>query len=224
MTKPIMFSLCLLAAALAGCAESGKTTTPTTEEPAMSKPTPAPESTPAAQSAEPTPAPVAAAPPRVELLTSQGRIVLELDGQAAPATTANFLRYVEAGHYDGTIFHRVIPGFMVQGGGFTPDLRQKPTNPPIRNEAANGRKNARGTVAMARTNNPDSATAQFFINVTANDSLNYRPGNPGYAVFATVVEGMEVADAIVAVPTATKGPFENVPVTPVLIETARRLP
>lgn len=163
--------------------------------------------------------------PKVELQTSKGRIVIELYPDKAPITVANFLKYVDSGFYDGTIFHRVIPNFMIQGGGFTPDMKQKPTQEPIKNEASNGLKNQRGTLAMARTNDPHSATAQFFINVTDNDFLNYSgpgPRGAGYAVFGKVVEGMDVADKIVNVSTTTVGPFENVPKTPVLIQSAKR--
>ncbi|MHB9148633.1 MAG: peptidylprolyl isomerase [Thermoleophilia bacterium] len=162
--------------------------------------------------------------PRVELVTSMGTIVLELDAAAAPVTTENFKAYVEAGFFDGTIFHRVIPGFMAQGGGFTPDMKQKTTNPPIKNEAENGLKNLRGTVAMARTGVVDSATAQFFINLVDNSFLDHTANTPqgyGYAVFGKVVSGMDVVDAIAAVPTTTKGPFQDVPQTPVAIESAR---
>ncbi|MBN8510291.1 MAG: peptidyl-prolyl cis-trans isomerase [Burkholderiales bacterium] len=159
---------------------------------------------------------------KVRLETTQGTIVLELDAAKAPKTVANFVAYVKAGHYDGTVFHRVIPGFMIQGGGMTPDLQEKPKRPPIPLESRNGLVNARGTVAMARTSVPDSASAQFFVNVKDNDFLNAAAaadGN-GYAVFGRVVTGMDVVDAIVAVPTTTKGPLQNVPVTPVVIRKA----
>ncbi len=164
--------------------------------------------------------------PRVELVTSLGTIVLELDSAAAPITTENFVSYVEAGFYDGTIFHRVMPGFMAQGGGFTPDMKQKATNAPIKNEAGNGLKNLRGTVAMARTGVVDSATAQFFINLVDNSFLDHTANTPqgfGYAVFGKVVSGMDVVDAIAAVPTATVGQFQDVPQTPVVIESAKIL-
>jgi len=161
---------------------------------------------------------------RVELVTDKGRIVIELRADMAPVTVENFLRYVDEGLYAGTIFHRVIPGFMIQGGGFTTSMQKKPTHQPIVNEASNGLKNLRGTTAMARTSDPHSATAQFFINVNDNDFLNYAKGKtPGYAVFGTVVEGMDVVDAIVSVPTTTMGQFQNVPVQPVLIESAGRV-
>jgi cyclophilin family peptidyl-prolyl cis-trans isomerase len=164
--------------------------------------------------------------PQVELVTSMGTIVLELDQAAAPITVENFLSYVQAGFYDGTIFHRVIPGFMAQGGGFTPDMTQKPTDAPIKNEADNGLKNLRGTIAMARTGVVDSATAQFFVNVADNDFLNHAAKTVqgyGYAVFGKVVEGMDVVDAIVAVPTTSSGPFQDVPQTPIVIESAKVL-
>jgi peptidyl-prolyl cis-trans isomerase A (cyclophilin A) len=159
---------------------------------------------------------------KVRLDTSMGEIVIELDAAKAPKSVANFVEYVNAGHYDGTIFHRVIPDFMIQGGGFTPEMQQKPTRAPIPLEARNGLSNVRGSVAMARTNVPDSATAQFFINIKDNaflDAANARDGN-GYAVFGKVVSGMDVVDKIWAVPTGNKGPFQNVPVTPVMIRKA----
>jgi peptidyl-prolyl cis-trans isomerase A (cyclophilin A) len=159
---------------------------------------------------------------KVRLDTSMGEIVIELDAAKAPKSVANFVEYVNAGHYDGTIFHRVIPDFMIQGGGFTPEMQQKPTRAPIPLEARNGLSNVRGSVAMARTNVPDSATAQFFINIKENaflDAANARDGN-GYAVFGKVVSGMDVVDKIWAMPTGNKGPFQNVPVTPVMIRKA----
>lgn len=161
-------------------------------------------------------------PKTVKLETSMGGIVIELDDEKAPVTAKNFLEYVEDGFFDGTIFHRVIPGFMVQGGGFTADMQRKATRPPIVNEAANGLKNDRGTVAMARTNDPDSATSQFFINHKDNDFLNYAgPSKPGYAVFGRVVEGMDVVDRIAAVKTTRVGPNDDVPVEAVVIKSAR---
>ncbi|MCK6415769.1 MAG: peptidyl-prolyl cis-trans isomerase [Giesbergeria sp.] len=159
--------------------------------------------------------------PRVKLATSLGDIVVELNPAKAPKTVENFLKYVADKHYDGTIFHRVIDGFMVQGGGFTADMVQKPMRPPIPLEAANGLKNDTYTIAMARTNVPDSATAQFFINVKDNAMLNApQPDGHGYAVFGKVVSGQEVVDKIKAVPTGNKGPFQNVPSTPVVITSA----
>ncbi len=162
--------------------------------------------------------------PRVALDTSKGTIVLELDAESAPVSTANFLAYVDGGFYDGTVFHRVIPGFMVQGGGFTAELSKKATEAPIENEAKNGLKNARGTIAMARTNAPHSATSQFFINVVDNDQLDYPSFDGwGYAVFGRVVEGMEAVDAIAAVATGRSGGMSDVPREPVTIDSARRV-
>ncbi|HEY4038049.1 MAG TPA: peptidylprolyl isomerase [Burkholderiaceae bacterium] len=174
-----------------------------------------------AGAAEPAAAPAAAAS-RVAFDTSEGRIVIEVNADKAPKTVANFLQYVNDGFYNGTVFHRVIPGFMIQGGGFTPDMTQKPTRAPVPIESTNGLKNVRGAVAMARTGDPNSATAQFFINVVDNAMLDYpRPDGNGYAVFGTVVEGMEVVDKIRAVRTASHGSFQDVPVTAVVIKTAR---
>ncbi|MFX0573236.1 peptidylprolyl isomerase [Nocardia nepalensis] len=160
---------------------------------------------------------------KVNLATNYGPIVLELDEAKAPGTVANFVSYVNAGHYNGTIFHRVIPGFMIQGGGFTPEMQQKGTQAPIQNEANNGLKNNRLTVAMARTNDPHSATAQFFVNVNDNDFLNHSAPTPqgwGYTVFGKVVEGSEVVDKIAAVPTGSSGMHQDVPLDPVVIESA----
>ena len=156
----------------------------------------------------------------VKLSTTQGDIVIQLDAAKAPKTVANFLNYVKSGHYSGTIFHRVIDGFMIQGGGMTEDLREKPTNPPIPLESNNGLSNLRGTIAMARTSVPDSATAQFFINVKDNLFLNATgPGSrDGYAVFGKVTKGMDVADKIRTVNTTRKGPHGDVPVTPIIIK------
>ena len=157
--------------------------------------------------------------PRVSLETSLGVIVLELDAEKAPVTVANFIQYVREGHYDGTIFHRVISNFMIQGGGFTPNMQQKPTRAPIPLESRNGLRNTTGTIAMARTQVPDSATAQFFINVKDNDFLdqaNSRDGH-GYAVFGRVVSGMDVVEKIRTVPTSRRGMHSDVPVTPVTI-------
>ncbi len=154
---------------------------------------------------------------KVRLATSMGDIVIELDAQKAPKSVANFEQYVKEGHYNGTVFHRVIDGFMIQGGGMTPDLRETPTHAPIPLEAHNGLTNKLYTVAMARTNDPNSATAQFFINVKDNPFLD---AGDGYAVFGKVVAGTDVVDKIRAVQTTTKGPYENVPVTPVVIKKA----
>ncbi|HUU19343.1 MAG TPA: peptidylprolyl isomerase [Sedimentisphaerales bacterium] len=158
----------------------------------------------------------------VKLETSMGNIVIELNEQAAPVTVKNFLGYVEEGFFDGTIFHRVIPDFMIQGGGFTDQMEEKQTRAPIINEAKNGLKNDRGTISIARTNDPDSATCQFFINHKDNDFLNYvENGNPGYAVFGKIIEGMDVVDAIASVNTTTRMGYNNVPVKPVEIKSAR---
>jgi peptidyl-prolyl cis-trans isomerase A (cyclophilin A) len=160
--------------------------------------------------------------PVVTLTTSLGVIEVEVDTEKAPISAKNFLQYVDDGFFDGTIFHRVIPGFMIQGGGFSEDLSQKATRAAIKNEADNGLKNARGTLAMARTNVVDSATAQFFINLSDNDFLNHGGRDFGYAVFGHVTSGMDVVDKIAGVPTGTKGPHQNVPTTPVIIESAKR--
>lgn len=160
----------------------------------------------------------------VTMKTSEGTIRIELWEDKAPITVKNFIRYVNEGFYDGTIFHRVIDNFMIQGGGFTTDMAQKKPHEPIKNEAGNGAKNDIGTLAMARTNVIDSATCQFFINVKDNEFLNHRDDSPagfGYAVFGKVIEGMEVVDKIKKVPTGSAGPHQNVPVKPVVIETAR---
>ena len=157
----------------------------------------------------------------VEMETSMGSIVLELDAGKAPATVANFLAYAGEGFYDGTIFHRVISNFMIQGGGFTEDMKQKPTQAPVQNEADNGLSNDTGTIAMARTSDPHSATAQFFINVKDNRFLNFSGKNAqgwGYAVFGRVTQGMDVVNAIKGVPTASRGSFDDVPVESVVIE------
>jgi peptidyl-prolyl cis-trans isomerase B (cyclophilin B) len=163
---------------------------------------------------------------KVRLDTSHGAIVLELDDDNAPATVANFLQYATDGHYDDTIFHRVIDGFMIQGGGFAPGMKQKPTRGPVANEAGNGLKNRKYTVAMARTNDPHSATAQFFVNVADNDFLDYKGPSPqgwGYCVFGKVVEGTDVVDRIKGVPTGRSGFHENVPSDDVVIRKAEVL-
>ena len=163
-----------------------------------------------------------AGPKKVKLQTTMGDMVIELNEEAAPVTTKNFLQYAEDGFYDGTIFHRVIPDFMIQGGGFTEQMVKKETRDPIVNEASNGLKNDRGTVAMARTSDPDSATAQFFINHADNDFLNYiNDSNPGYAVFGKVVEGMEAVDKIATVETGSQNGMEDVPTEPVVIKSAK---
>ena len=162
--------------------------------------------------------------PRVRLVTTLGDIIIELDREKAPKSVENFLVYVNEGFYDGTIFHRVIDGFMVQGGGFSQDFQKKTTHSPIENEANNGLKNLRGTIAMARTNAPHSATAQFFINVADNGFLDYRSSTPrgwGYAVFGNVVEGLDVVNKIRQTPTGSAGPFpKDVPRTAIIIEKA----
>jgi cyclophilin family peptidyl-prolyl cis-trans isomerase len=180
---------------------------------------------PSAMNPAPAPAPAAATPkvtgkPVVIMKTSMGTVKIELDAERAPISVENFLGYVDKKFYDGTIFHRVINGFMIQGGGFDQEMHQKPTAPPIKNEGTNGLTNDRGTIAMARTAILDSATAQFYINVVNNPMLNY-PSGGGYAVFGKVIEGMDVVDKIKAVPT-TMATGDHVPVTPVVIESIRR--
>ena len=166
-----------------------------------------------------------AANPQVEMKTNRGTIVIELYPDKAPATVENFLRYVKSGFYDGTIFHRVIPGFMIQGGGYTADFNKKDTDKPVKNEAENGLKNEAGTVAMARTGDPHSATSQFFINVADNDFLDFRSPTMrgyGYTVFGKVIKGMDVVDQIATSPTGNGGPFpKDVPVNTVTIEHAK---
>jgi len=160
--------------------------------------------------------------PVVVLDTTLGQIQIELNPEKAPITVKNFQDYVAAGHYNGLVFHRVIPGFMVQGGGMTPDLMPRKTKAPIKNEAANGLKNERGTIAMARTGDPDSATSQFFINVADNKSLDRpNPDGHGYAVFGKVTKGMDVVDKIVGAETGNQGPHQNVPVKPIFIKSAK---
>ncbi len=170
--------------------------------------------------------PVAAADnPKVVMETSKGPFTIELYPDKAPETVKNFLAYVDAGFYDGTIFHRVIPKFMIQGGGFTPDMQQKSTRPPVKTESDNGLKNLRGTIAMARTQDPNSATAQFFINSADNAFLNFTAKTVqgwGYAVFGKVVQGMEVVDEISKVKTGAKGMHRDVPVEPVTITSVKR--
>ncbi len=181
----------------------------------------APSPAPKAPAVTATPKP--ATNPRVLLDTTKGRIVLELYAAKAPKTVKNFLDYVKAGQYNGVIFHRVIPGFMVQGGGFTPDMKEKATRASIQNEADNGLSNDRGTIAMARTADPHSASAQFFINLKDNDFLNHSGKNAqgwGYAVFGKVVEGMDVVDQIAQVRTGRKGMHDDVPVEAVVIQKA----
>ncbi len=166
-----------------------------------------------------------AANPQLEVKTSMGTLTIELYEDKAPKSVENFLRYAQDDFFNGTVFHRVIPGFMIQGGGFTPDLKQKDTRAPIPNEAKNGLKNQTGTLAMARTSDPHSATAQFFINLKDNSFLD-NPGRDGwgYAVFGKVVQGFDIVQKIAMVPTGNAGPHQNVPNTPVIIESVKLLP
>jgi peptidyl-prolyl cis-trans isomerase A (cyclophilin A) len=167
---------------------------------------------------------LAASAPRVQFTTSAGAFTVEVYPDKAPRTVANFLEYVKSGHYNGTVFHRVIENFMIQGGGFAEDLRQKPTRAAIPLESRNGLKNSVGTIAMARTADPDSATSQFFINVVDNPGLDYpRPDRHGYAVFGKVVDGMNTVQAIRKVRTTRIGPMDDVPATPVIIQSAKIL-
>ncbi len=164
--------------------------------------------------------------PRVAFDTTKGKIVIELFEDKAPKTVANFLQYVKSKHFDGTIFHRVIPGFVIQGGGFTADMTQKPTKPPVQNEADNGLKNGRGTLSMARTSDPNSASSQFFINLSDNASLDHKGKSPqgwGYAVFGKVVEGMDVVDQVAQVRTGSKSGHSDVPVEPIVVRKAEVL-
>jgi peptidyl-prolyl cis-trans isomerase A (cyclophilin A) len=155
--------------------------------------------------------------------TSLGDFTIELFDKEAPESVANFARYIDEGFFDGTIFHRIVPGFVIQGGGFTEDMTQKKTKPPVKNEADNGLKNKRGTLSMARTNDINSATSQFFVNLKDNDFLDHSRGNFGYAVFAKVTEGMDVIDKIAAVETGRKRGFDDVPVEAVTMKTVRRV-
>jgi cyclophilin family peptidyl-prolyl cis-trans isomerase len=155
--------------------------------------------------------------------TNLGNFTVEFFEKEAPQTVVNFLRYVDDGFFDGTIFHRIVPGFVIQGGGFTEDLTQKPTQPPVKNEADNGLKNSRGTLSMARTNDIHSATSQFFVNLKDNDFLDHKRGNFGYAVFARVTEGMDVIDKIAAVETGRRRGMDDVPVEAVIMTSVRRL-
>jgi peptidyl-prolyl cis-trans isomerase A (cyclophilin A)/peptidyl-prolyl cis-trans isomerase B (cyclophilin B) len=159
----------------------------------------------------------------LEFKTSKGTFTVQLFDKQAPITVENILRYVDEGFFDGTIFHRVIAGFMIQGGGLTADMKNKRGHEPIKNEATNGLKNKRGTLSMARTNDVNSATSQFFINVADNDFLDHKPGNFGYAVFGRIDSGMDVIDAIAAVKTGNKGMHQDVPVESVTIESVRRI-
>ena len=156
--------------------------------------------------------------------TTLGDFTVELFEKDAPLSVANFLRYIDEGFFDGTIFHRIVPGFVIQGGGFTEDMTQKRTQPPVKNEADNGLKNKRGTLSMARTNDINSATSQFFVNLKDNDSLDHSRGNFGYAVFARVAQGMDVIDKIAAVSTGRRRGFDDVPVEAVIMKSVRRMP
>jgi peptidyl-prolyl cis-trans isomerase A (cyclophilin A) len=155
--------------------------------------------------------------------TNLGDFTIEFFEKEAPLSVANFTAYIDDGHFDGTIFHRVVPGFVIQGGGFTDDMTQKKTKPPVKNEADNGLKNSRGTLSMARTNDINSATSQFFVNLKDNDFLDHSRGNFGYAVFAKVTEGMDVIDKIAAVTTGRKKGFDDVPVETVTMKSVRRI-
>lgn len=177
----------------------------------------------AAPAAPPAPTPTPPAGPVVEITTSMGVIKVALDAEKSPISVDNFLKYVRAGFYDGTVFHRVMPGFMIQGGGYTPEMEEKKTRAPIVNEARNGLHNTRGSVAMARVNDPNSATSQFFINVRDNYRLDFGISGAGYAVFGQVVDGLDVADKISLASTSSRGPFENVPQVAVVIKRAREV-
>jgi peptidyl-prolyl cis-trans isomerase A (cyclophilin A) len=156
--------------------------------------------------------------------TTLGDFTIEFFEKEAPLSVANFLRYIDDGHFDGTIFHRIVPGFVIQGGGFTEDMTQKKTLPPVKNEADNGLKNSRGSLSMARTNDINSATSQFFVNLKDNDFLDHSRANFGYAVFAKVTEGMDVIDKIAAVQTGRRRGFDDVPVEAVIMKSVRRVP
>jgi peptidyl-prolyl cis-trans isomerase A (cyclophilin A) len=207
----------LLLAFTAGCSSQNKADAANTAEP------PAPLS--AQPTGQPEPAPPTLGLIPVTLETNYGTIRIELDGDNAPISVANFLAYLDAGAYDNTIFHRVVPGFVVQGGGHAPDLSELPSGPPIKNEWQNGLANTRGTIAMARESDPDSATRQFYINLANNarlDTARALTGNAGYAVFGRVTEGMDVLDRIARVPTTTAGDMANVPIEPVRLIAAQR--
>lgn len=205
--------LCV-AVALMGCASQPKASKPTARKPIENKPTPK-QGTPTMSDTNTI----------VIIETDKGDITVELNGDKAPKTVANILGYVDAKYYDGLIFHRVIPGFMIQGGGMDANMQPKATNAPVENEADNGLLNDRGTLAMARTGDPHSATGQFFINHADNAFLNHSGKNPqgwGYCVFGKVTDGMDVVDAIAAVPTGNAGPHQDVPTEPIKIKTIRR--
>jgi cyclophilin family peptidyl-prolyl cis-trans isomerase len=240
---PLLAAAFLVFLAACGSQPEPETTPPPVEEateapaetPAVETPAPAEEPVAAVIPPPPTPAPKAApappkkaapaGPPVVVMTTNKGVIRIELFPDKAPKTVANFLAYVDDKFYDGTIYHRVIPDFMIQGGGFTADMSEKNTRAPVQNESQGGESNVRGTISMARTSDPHSATAQFFINHANNRMLDFGAqgaGRWGYAVFGRVIEGMDVVDAIAAVPTGNNGPYQNVPVASVVIESVRR--
>ena len=168
--------------------------------------------------ADPAAAPATSQNPRLLIKTSEGDILVQLFADKSPVTVANFLKYVDRGFYNGTIFHRVIPNFMIQGGGYGPDLKEKETDEPIVNESENRLKNVRGTLAMARTSNPDSATSQFFINQRTNNRLDWTPNQPGYAVFGEVIQGLDIVDFIATAPTGNVGGMGDVPKQPIVIQ------
>ena len=208
-------------AATTGAQAPADATKPATSKPAAS--TPAPKKTADKLKSNFCKPEIKGTPVKVKLTTSMGIMTLELNSEKAPISVENFVKYIESGHYAGTIFHRVIDGFMIQGGGFTKDMQQKPTREQIKNESTNGLKNDKYTLAMARTGVRDSATSQFFINVKNNDFLNFSGENPqgwGYAVFGKVVEGTEIVDKMRGVRTATTGGHENVPAETITIEKA----
>ncbi|MGN6520777.1 MAG: peptidylprolyl isomerase [Dokdonella sp.] len=230
MIKRLLLALVLMLPGLALAQATGTTDKPAAApkaaaKPAAAKPAPKAPAKPAAK-ADVATANDAQAPSKVQIKTSLGDITVELYADKAPKSVENFLAYAKSGFYDGTIFHRVIAEFMIQGGGFTPDLRQKKTRAPVVNESKNGLSNLRGTIAMARTADPNSATAQFFINTVDNPRLDYAgDANPGYCVFGKVTAGLDVVDKIRALPTGAQGPFRSdVPTTPVIIEKVTVLP
>ena len=220
LTKQIITLFFLLSLGLAGCADNGtsaKSAAGTTVKVADTQNS-STQSSGASMSQENS-----STNPKVLIETSKGNITIELDAKNAPISAANFVSYVKDGFYDGTVFHRVIPNFMVQGGGMNPDMSEKQTKAPIQNEANNGLTNDRGTLAMARTNAPHSASSQFFINVVDNTFLNFKSETPqgwGYAVFGKVTEGMDIVDAIVGVKTGSHGMHQDVPVEPVIMNKA----
>lgn len=222
MLKRILLAIALLAPTIA-LAQTTPPTVPATAKTAKAvKPA---VKTSAKSGAKPAAAEASAAAPKVLIKTSSGDITIELYPDKAPKSVENFLAYVKSGFYDGTVFHRVIANFMIQGGGFTKDLTMKKTRAPIANESKNGLSNLRGTVAMARTGDPNSATAQFFINTVDNPRLDGSEAAPGYAVFGKVISGLDVVDKIKAIPTGAQGPFRSdVPTTPVVIEKVTLLP